>query len=148
MNFDAQYVIMLTEQRRRNPFVSFFHYIYKSEENDDTFHSKLFLRILVFPHYPGARAISVETVPIRMRSGNQQGLDATYTVKYDHGNEHWLYVFRVFLDGIYSEPPAEALPPLPQVQIQSDDNLLQAQLGEAQRALTKMNPPGCCCTLL
>ena len=66
--------------------------------------------------------LSAETVPIRMYSGGQYGdTESTYTYNRGERGEYWLMVLRVFLDGIYQDPPPEALPPVPAIQQGSDD---------------------------
>lgn len=81
--------------------------------------SCVLLVVLIFiPVYNiiGARVISAETVPVRMYTGGQHG-DSEITFTYnprDHETNHgefWLIVLRVFLDGVYNDPPPEVLPP-------------------------------------
>jgi len=62
----------------------------------------------------GAKVISAETVAVRVRSGGQHG-DPEVTMTYDSGerNEVILFVVRVFLDGVYRDPPPSALPQAP-----------------------------------
>lgn len=64
----------------------------------------------------GARVVSAETVPVRMYTGNQHGnTEQTYTYNRGERNEYWLIVIRIFLDGVYNDPPPEVLPPLPTI---------------------------------
>ena len=62
----------------------------------------------------GARVLCAETVAVRMYSGHQHG-NAEQTYTYNPGNraERHMFVLRLYLDGDYHEPPAEALPPPP-----------------------------------
>ncbi len=60
-------------------------------------------------------------MPVRMFSGNQWGdTEQTYTYNRGERSERWIIVIRVFLDGVYQDPPPEVLPPMPQ--IQASDN--------------------------
>ena len=66
--------------------------------------------------------LSAETVPVRMYSGNQYGnTEQTYTYNRGERSEYWLIVIRVFLDGVYNDPPPETLPPLPEIQQAESD---------------------------
>ena len=86
-------------------------------------------RSSIQPQYPkivfvvtGVRVLSAETVPVRIYTGNQNSdPERTYTYNAGNRSEHYLYVMRLYLDGMYSEPPANVLPPLPVVQ-QSDSD--------------------------
>ena len=74
---------------------------------------------------PGARVLSAETVPMQLMPAQMKplaipaggGLTAQPEFPYSyHGGKHgasWLIGIRVFLDGIYQDPPPEALPPVP-----------------------------------
>ena len=66
--------------------------------------------------FAGARVLSVETPTVRMYTGHQHG-DTERTYTYNPGNraERHMYVIRVYLDGDYEEPPAEALPQPPEI---------------------------------
>ncbi len=65
--------------------------------------------------HSGARVLSAETVAVRKYSDGQQGNSET-TFTFNRGGDwrsYFLIVLRVYLDGVYQEPPAEVLPPLP-----------------------------------
>lgn len=57
-----------------------------------------------------------------MYSGHQHG-NAEQAYTYNPGNraERHMYVIRVYLNGDYQEPPAEALPPPPTIQESSSE---------------------------
>lgn len=57
--------------------------------------------------------VSAETVPVRMFTGNQYGNhEITYTWNRGEQKEVWLLVLRIFLNGIYSDPPPDMLVPI------------------------------------
>ena len=60
----------------------------------------------------GAKVISAETVPLRRGPSLQFDSDVSLHVKGTTIGQE-LLVLRVFLDGYYSEPPPEVLPPVP-----------------------------------
>jgi len=62
----------------------------------------------------GAKVISAETVPLRRGPSLQFDPDATLHVKGTTIGQE-LLVLRIFLDGYYSEPPSEVLPPVPMI---------------------------------
>ena len=68
----------------------------------------------------GARVLSAESVPIWMmnRSGGivQTQPDSPYSTTGGRWGSNWLIGLRVFVDGVYQDPPPEALPPVPAVQ--------------------------------
>ncbi|OQR74483.1 hypothetical protein BIW11_09036 [Tropilaelaps mercedesae] len=65
----------------------------------------------------GARVLSSETVAMRLYTGGeaQPGVESSFSYNASR-NEYWIYVIRVYLDGVYHEPPSEMLPDLPNVQ--------------------------------
>ena len=60
----------------------------------------------------GAKVVSAETVPLRRGVSLLFDPDVSLHVKRTTIGQE-LMVLRVFLDGYYSEPPPEVLPPLP-----------------------------------
>ena len=60
----------------------------------------------------GAKVVSAETVPLRRGVSFQFDPDVSLHVKGTTIGQE-LMVLRVFLDGYYSEPPPEVLPPVP-----------------------------------
>ncbi|XP_023233251.1 uncharacterized protein LOC111632968 [Centruroides sculpturatus] len=63
----------------------------------------------------GARVLSAETAAMRLRTGKEarHGIETTYTYNRSEINEHWIYVFRLYLDGYYADPPAHLMPQPP-----------------------------------
>ena len=61
--------------------------------------------------------MSCETVKIRLDDGLQDGNPEVTSVT-DSGNfiKTFLIGLRLYLDGAYNDPPAEMLPPVPEVQ--------------------------------
>lgn len=43
----------------------------------------------------------------------KQGSEATFTYNMGEKNEYWMFVIRLYLDGLYKEPPPQMLPALP-----------------------------------
>ncbi|CAG0898365.1 unnamed protein product [Darwinula stevensoni] len=86
-------------------------------------------RVAAWMELVGATLISAETSAIRLNTGGERkmGPEATYTfnetTQRHQGNtthrhsvtERWIYVIRLYLDGEYEEPPAELLPPIPEI---------------------------------
>ncbi|CAG0901440.1 unnamed protein product [Darwinula stevensoni] len=85
-------------------------------------------RVAAWMRLVGATLISAETSAIRLNTGGERkmGPEATYTfnetTQSGGGNtsrhsvtERWIYIIRLFLDGEYEEPPAEVLPPVPEI---------------------------------
>ena len=59
--------------------------------------------------------MSAETIPMRLH-GNQYGnSEVTYTYNRGNRGDYILFALRVYFDGIYQEPPASVLPPVPQI---------------------------------
>ncbi|KAI0231165.1 hypothetical protein LSAT2_018495 [Lamellibrachia satsuma] len=60
---------------------------------------------------PELEAVSAETVPVRMFSGNQYGNhEVTYTWNRGEQKEFWLLVLRIFVNGDYDVSPGDLLP--------------------------------------
>ncbi|KAK2193363.1 hypothetical protein NP493_15g08002 [Ridgeia piscesae] len=76
--------------------------------------SETMRRALVWLQATGAKVISAETVPLRRGPSLQFDPDATLHVKGTTIGQE-LLVLRIFLDGYYSEPPSEVLPPVPMI---------------------------------
>ena len=75
----------------------------------------------IFFRISGARVLSAETVAIKMYTGHQHSNpEVTYTYNPGKQNEYYVYALRFFLDGVYQDPPLEALPAPPQP-VQQDD---------------------------
>lgn len=74
----------------------------------------------------GARVLSSETAAMRLYTGGEAyaGAEASFTYNLSSRNEYWIFVFRLYLDGFYHEPPAEMLPPEPTIQGQECCTLL------------------------
>lgn len=71
----------------------------------------------------GARVLSAETVTVRVLGGHQHGNpEVTYTYNHPNRPEQHLYVLRVYLDGIYQEPPPSVLPAPPLMQQSNNDD--------------------------
>ncbi|KAI0217026.1 hypothetical protein LSAT2_031056 [Lamellibrachia satsuma] len=73
--------------------------------------SQTMRRALTWLQATGARVISSETVPLKKVTNFQFDPNVTLTVK-SATTQQELYVLRVYLDGYYSEPPSEVLPPV------------------------------------
>ncbi|XP_067141162.1 uncharacterized protein [Centruroides vittatus] len=63
----------------------------------------------------GARVLSAETAAMRLRTGGEarHGIETTFTYNRSELNERWIYVFRLYLDGYYADPPAHLMPQPP-----------------------------------
>ena len=59
--------------------------------------------------------MSCETVAVRYRTGGGNP-ETTYTWNYGNASEFMIFVVRIYMDGIYQDPPPEMLPPMPQMQ--------------------------------
>ena len=68
----------------------------------------------------GARVICAETTSYRVKTGGEkkQGTEATFTSTYlssMYTTEDWIFIVRLYLDGVYAEPPSEMLTAVPDV---------------------------------
>lgn len=63
----------------------------------------------------GATILSAETSLIRLKPGvtEEQGVEVSRTYSSTGGMETWIFVFRLYLNGDYIEPPTDMLPPPP-----------------------------------
>lgn len=68
---------------------------------------------MIFPL--GADVINAETAALRLKSG---GPENTFTYNAGESSYYFLFIVRLYLNGIFEEPPAEMLPPLPEPQKQ------------------------------
>lgn len=68
----------------------------------------------------GARIISCETVTVRYRTGGGNP-ETTYTWNYGNASEFMVYAIRIYMDGIYQDPPPNMLPPIPPMSQASSD---------------------------
>ncbi|KAK8781548.1 hypothetical protein V5799_017111 [Amblyomma americanum] len=74
-------------------------------------------RVEAWINATGARVLSCETIAMRLFIGGEAcaGIESSFTFNSGKQNEYWIFVLRVYLDGVYQEPPQEALPPVPEV---------------------------------
>lgn len=70
-------------------------------------------RIVAWVKATGARVVSAETCAVRLFGGDCAGHDSSFTYTTGEHGEHWIFIIRLYLDGFYSEPPEELLPPMP-----------------------------------
>lgn len=71
--------------------------------------------------YLGARVLSAETAALRIMTGGEAkyGTEASFTYNQAEKDEYWIFVIRLYLNGVYKEPPQEMLPPLPEIENQN-----------------------------
>lgn len=74
----------------------------------------------------GADVINAETSALRLRTGGERkhGPEASFTYNTAESSEYFIFIVRLYLNGIFKEPPAEMLPPLPELQKQDCCNIL------------------------
>lgn len=65
--------------------------------------------------FKGSRVLSAETTTYRVMSGGEKNQGSEASFSYNVANETycWMFVMRLYIDGIYKEPPPEMLPAVP-----------------------------------
>lgn len=81
--------------------------------------SQVKLRLQKWIELTGARILSVETAAMRLRTGGEaiHGVEASFTYNRSERNEYWIFVFRLYLDGYYRDPPPGLLPAPPNITV-------------------------------
>ena len=70
---------------------------------------------------PGAKVMSCETIKVRRKDGRQNGdPEVSYVSDAGEYKKYYFLALRLYLDGIYRDPPPGVLPPEPQYEYEDD----------------------------
>ncbi|KAG8202005.1 hypothetical protein JTE90_010376 [Oedothorax gibbosus] len=75
-------------------------------------------RVQAWVKATGVQVISAETTAIRMYTGGEAklGAEASFTYNVAEKSEYFIFIIRLYINGYYSEPPPDMLPPIPEVE--------------------------------